>query len=148
MLSTHQQDVRSGERFEFGKNWKNFLTLLNEDRIKSAEESLVSYVGDVKGKRFIDVGSGSGLFSLAARRMGAIVFSFDYDPQSFACTRELKERYFAADDDFCRLHHERFDLCDAGIHTDDPHGYRPSYYLGAISSNNSKLVLSGLRRRD
>lgn len=97
MENTHQQEVRSGERFEFGKNWKNFLSLLNEDRIKSAEQSLVKYVGDVKGKRFIDVGSGSGLFSLAARRLGAIVYSFDYDPQSFACTKELKERYFKDD---------------------------------------------------
>jgi len=100
MLSTHQEEVKSGERFEFGKNWANFLTLLNEDRIKSAEESLIAYVGDVRGKRFIDVGSGSGLFSLAARRLGAIVFSFDYDPQSYACTRELKQRYFKDDDNW------------------------------------------------
>ena len=100
MSSNYQAEVNSGERFEFGKNWKNFLSLLNEDRIKSAEQSLLSYLGDLKGKRFIDVGSGSGLFSLAARRLGAIVFSFDYDPQSYACTRELKQRYFAEDDNW------------------------------------------------
>jgi len=100
MLSNHQEEVKSGERFEFGKNWKNFLSLLNEDRIKEAEQSLLLYVGDLKGKRFIDVGSGSGLFSLAAKRLGAIVFSFDYDPQSYACTCELKQRFFAKDDNW------------------------------------------------
>ena len=45
------------------------------------------------GVRFLDIGSGSGLFSLAARRLGAEVLSFDYDPYSVACTREMKARY-------------------------------------------------------
>jgi 2-polyprenyl-6-hydroxyphenyl methylase/3-demethylubiquinone-9 3-methyltransferase len=54
-------------------------------------------VEDLCGKRFLDVGSGSGLFSLAARRLGASVYSFDYDPQSVACTSELKSRYFPHD---------------------------------------------------
>ena len=43
------------------------------------------------------MGSGSGLFSLAARRLGAHVHSFDYDPQSVACTAELKRRFFPDD---------------------------------------------------
>ena len=51
-------------------------------------------VTDLRGKRFLDIGSGSGLFSLAAHRLGASVRSFDYDPQSVACTQELKSRYF------------------------------------------------------
>jgi 2-polyprenyl-6-hydroxyphenyl methylase/3-demethylubiquinone-9 3-methyltransferase len=47
------------------------------------------------GKTFIDVGSGSGLFSLAAMRLGAArVHSFDYDPRSVACTLEIRRRYF------------------------------------------------------
>jgi len=49
---------------------------------------------DLVGKRFLDIGSGSGLFSLAACRMGATVHSFDCDQQSVACTRELKRRYY------------------------------------------------------
>ena len=49
------------------------------------------------GWRFLDIGCGSGLFSLAARRLGAKVHSFDFDPQSVACTLELRKRYFAND---------------------------------------------------
>jgi len=54
----------------------------------------------LEGLTFLDVGSGSGLFSLAARRLGARVVSFDYDPESVACTRALKRRYFADDPDW------------------------------------------------
>jgi len=47
------------------------------------------------GRSFVDVGSGSGLFSLAARRLGAArVHSLDFDPTSVACTRALKTRYY------------------------------------------------------
>ena len=52
---------------------------------------------DLTGLRFLDIGSGSGLFSLVARRMGATVHSFDYDLDSVECTRELRRRYFPED---------------------------------------------------
>jgi 2-polyprenyl-3-methyl-5-hydroxy-6-metoxy-1,4-benzoquinol methylase len=98
-MSAHAQELSRGERFQFGANWARFLELLNDDRIAQAERSLRSMLGveDLNGKTFLDVGSGSGLFSLAARRLGAKVHSFDYDPQSVACTRELKRRYFDND---------------------------------------------------
>jgi 2-polyprenyl-6-hydroxyphenyl methylase/3-demethylubiquinone-9 3-methyltransferase len=78
----HAAEVAQGQRFEFGKNWSRFLTILNEDRILEAEKSLKTLleVSDLRGKRFLDIGSGSGLFSLAARRLGASLHSFDYDP--------------------------------------------------------------------
>ncbi len=93
------QEVRRGDRFEFGANWASFLRLLNDDRIRSAEDSLkdMLQVERLDGSRFLDAGSGSGLFSLAARRLGAEVHSFDYDSQSVACTGELKQRYFPND---------------------------------------------------
>ena len=95
-MSTHASEVQSGERFEFGKNWSLFLNVLNEDRISTAVESLKRYleVEDLRGRTFLDIGSGSGLFSLAARRLGARVHSFDFDPNSVNCTRELRRRYF------------------------------------------------------
>lgn len=99
MSSQHAEEVRSGRRFAFGRNWAQFLTGLNEDKIQRAELSLCAMldVEDLRDKRFLDAGSGSGLFSLAARRLGATVVSFDYDPESVACTNELKRRYFADD---------------------------------------------------
>ena len=98
-LSEHATETARGERFEFGKNWSRFLELLDDTRIKDAETSLrqMLAVDSLEGKSFIDVGSGSGLFSLAARRLGARVHSFDYDPNSVACTAELRKRYFPND---------------------------------------------------
>ncbi|MGB8510330.1 MAG: class I SAM-dependent methyltransferase, partial [Pyrinomonadaceae bacterium] len=101
-MSSHAIEVSQGERFEFGNNWSRFLSLLNDDRIVEAEESLRVMLGveDLAGKSFLDIGSGSGLFSLAARRLGARVHSFDYDPQSVACAVELRRRYFPGDEDW------------------------------------------------
>ena len=83
------------KRFAFGRNWSKFLAHLNEDKILEAEKSLQKKLGvsDLRTKTFLDVGSGSGLFSLAAHRLGAEVFSFDYDPDSVACTEYLKKTY-------------------------------------------------------
>lgn len=86
-------------RFKFGANWVNFLKNLNDERIQIAEQSLKDMLkrNDLKGLKFLDIGSGSGLFSLCARRLGATVYSFDYDTNSVECTRELKNRYFPND---------------------------------------------------
>lgn len=95
----HGAEVASGERFEFGKNWSAFLSVLDDERIATAETSLKEMleVDSLDGKTFLDIGSGSGLFSLAARRLGAKVYSFDFDSSSFACTQELRNRYFPND---------------------------------------------------
>jgi 2-polyprenyl-3-methyl-5-hydroxy-6-metoxy-1,4-benzoquinol methylase len=95
----HAREVAAGKRFEFGKNWAKFLELLNEDRIAAGVRSLQRMLGveTLVGKRFLDAGSGSGLFSLSARKLGAEVYSFDFDPHSVACTRELRRRFFPDD---------------------------------------------------
>ncbi len=86
-------------RFEFGKNWSRFLKVIDEERIAGAERSLKEVFGteSMAGKRFLDIGCGSGLFSLAARRLEAEVYSFDYDARSVACCLEIKRRYFPQD---------------------------------------------------
>ena len=98
----HQREIVDGERFAFGENWAKFLAVIDEQRIKSAVDSLreMLEIDSLEGKSFLDVGSGSGLFSLAAKRLGAKVLSFDCDLQSVACTSELKGRHFENDGDW------------------------------------------------
>ena len=107
----HETEVASGERFEFGKNWSAFLSVLDDERIAKAEQSLKEMLEcePLVGKTFLDIGSGSGLFSLAARRLGARVHSFDFDSNSYVCTKELRRRYFADDDDWTVEHGSALD---------------------------------------
>lgn len=58
-----------------------------------AEKSLTEMfeVDSFEDKTFLDIGSGSGLFSLAARNLGAVVTAFDFDVDSVGVTRQLME---------------------------------------------------------
>lgn len=98
-MSEAVSEIQEGGRFAFGDNWQRFLASLTQEKIDLARTSLTDWLGDISGKTFIDIGSGSGLSSLAAHQLGARVTSFDYDPQSVACTLELRHRY--ASDDPC-----------------------------------------------
>jgi 2-polyprenyl-6-hydroxyphenyl methylase/3-demethylubiquinone-9 3-methyltransferase len=99
IATQHEREVTAGRRFSFGRNWASFLKRLNQARIAEAEKNLIEFLGEksLDGRSFLDVGSGSGLSSLAARRLGAMVTSFDYDGQSVACTEELRRRYLPDD---------------------------------------------------
>ncbi len=98
-------------RFEFGKNWQLYLSTLSQRKIESSKESLINLLNteDLSGKTFLDIGSGSGLFSLSAHMLGAEVMSFDYDKFSVEATRHTKEKY-SVSDDFWRV--ERGDCLD------------------------------------
>jgi len=95
----HAQEVKLGNRFEFGANWTRFLAGVGDQHIESAVASLkqILEIESLAGKTFLDVGCGSGLFGLAARRLGAATHSFDFDPQSVACAREMKRRFDESD---------------------------------------------------
>ena len=85
-------------RFGFGKNWLNYVRLVDETRVRSAVEALRDKLGgDPPGRSFLDVGCGSGLSSLAARRLGCTVFSFDYDEESVRACAQMKERFHPGD---------------------------------------------------
>jgi len=99
MSTTSDVTINSGPetRFTFGRNWRRFLQYLSEERIEEAEKSLrvMLEIDGLSGKSFLDIGCGSGLFSLAAMRLGAErVHSFDCDQQSVVCAEELRRRYF------------------------------------------------------
>jgi len=101
-MKPFEAEVQSGQRFEFGKNWQNFLSALTDERIRVAEASIKEMlkIDHLRDQTVLDIGSGSGLFSLAARNLGAKVHSFDYDPASVACTQELQSRYYPNDPDW------------------------------------------------
>jgi 2-polyprenyl-6-hydroxyphenyl methylase/3-demethylubiquinone-9 3-methyltransferase len=83
-------------RFEFGENWRRFAEDLAPSRIESARSSLVEMLDrdSLAGESFLDIGSGSGLFSLSAVLLGAKrVHSMDYDAASVATIQSLKERF-------------------------------------------------------
>jgi 2-polyprenyl-6-hydroxyphenyl methylase/3-demethylubiquinone-9 3-methyltransferase len=85
-------------RFQFGENWKSFLRTLDDDRIERAQRSLAELLRldaagndqPLEGKTFLDLGCGSGLFSLVAHRLGGHVVSIDFDRESVRCTEELR----------------------------------------------------------
>lgn len=83
-------------QYDFGSNWWTYVDRhLTDERIREAEKSLQAFLrmDDLKGRSFLDIGCGSGLFSLAAHRLGAAtVTSVDINPNSVRCCRELHER--------------------------------------------------------
>ena len=80
------------ERFEFGKNWSDYSEHLRYDDYATAKESLKKLIPDLQDKTFLDVGCGSGLFSIAANALGAKKsFGFDYDKDSVSTAIKLLE---------------------------------------------------------
>ena len=100
MTTAAPTTVDDPQRFAFGANWQRFLAHLTDERMAAATASLTRFFGPegLQGKRFLDIGCGSGVFSLAAYRLGAQVHSFDYDPDSVACALELRRREGATED--------------------------------------------------
>jgi 2-polyprenyl-3-methyl-5-hydroxy-6-metoxy-1,4-benzoquinol methylase len=88
------------DAFRFGENWQRFIDgQLTPERERIAAESLRSLLEvDLAGRTFLDIGCGSGLFSLCAHRAGARgVISIDVDPQSVQATASLRESIGAPD---------------------------------------------------
>jgi predicted RNA methylase len=82
--------------FSFGENWLAYSRLLDESRLREAQESLQRLLerDRLDGLSVLDVGSGSGLFAIAAVRLGAAsVVAIDRDPNSVAATRQNVARF-------------------------------------------------------
>jgi len=89
------------KRFSFGDNWIDFVeNSLDQQRIEAAVLSVKTMLGvdSLRGKTFLDIGCGSGLFSLAAYLLNAEkIFSFDYDEKSVEATKLLCSKFSVSD---------------------------------------------------
>jgi len=82
-----------GISFSFGANWKRYLDSLTIEKIQIAKQSLKDFLGNIKGKTCIDIGSGSGIFSYSMYALGAKeVTSIELDPFSAQCANYLKSK--------------------------------------------------------
>jgi 2-polyprenyl-3-methyl-5-hydroxy-6-metoxy-1,4-benzoquinol methylase len=83
--------VERSSHFEFGENWKDYSRSIDKERIDHAVAGIQKLFPDgINGKTFLDIGSGSGLHSLAALMLGAkSVTSIDIDENSIEATRAL-----------------------------------------------------------
>lgn len=89
--------------FNFGKNWKNYSERLNQEDFNEAQKSLINLLGieDLKDKSFIDIGCGSGIFSIAAKKIGANrVLGIDILPSCIECSRNNALKFNEKDIDF------------------------------------------------
>lgn len=95
--TTAKEELRQVEsHFAFGENWASFAQGIDDERIAAAVDGLRRLVEPerVQGSRVLDIGSGSGLHSLAAARLGAAdILALDIDANSVATTRAVLGRY-------------------------------------------------------
>jgi predicted RNA methylase len=108
--------------FSFGENWAQYAEKIDERRIEEAEKSLIRLVGreSIQGRTFLDIGCGSGLFSLAALRLGCRrLLAVDLDPNSVQTTRKTLERYAPAGANWDCRRISVFDLEPAKVGTFD-----------------------------
>lgn len=92
--------------FNFGKNWLDYSKTAKEENLEMMEESLINLIGleNIKDKNFLDIGCGSGLFSIAAKKLGAKkVVGIDILPDSIKSSEENKERFNVQDIYFKQL---------------------------------------------
>jgi predicted RNA methylase len=107
--------------FSFGDNWSQYAQKIDEARIEEAEKSLIRLVGReaIHGRTFLDIGCGSGLFSLAAVRLGCRkLLAVDLDPKSVETTRKTLSQHAPDGNWECR-NISVFDLDPAGLGTFD-----------------------------
>lgn len=96
MKELYENTYEKKDHFSFGKNWQQFLKKVTPERIEEAKKSLSDFLGEetIKDKTFIDIGCGSGLFSLAAVLLGSKnVVSIDIDDFSLECATYLKKEF-------------------------------------------------------
>lgn len=82
--------------FSFGKNWEKFSREITPEQLEEARCSLEQVLGPsgLHGKTFLDIGCGSGLFSICAFQMGARrVVGIDVDRECIEVSRRNARRF-------------------------------------------------------
>lgn len=82
--------------FKFGENWASFSKQIDKTRLEEARRSLNELFGEtaLRGASFLDIGCGSGLFSIAAAQSGTrSVTGIDIDPVSVRVSMENAGRW-------------------------------------------------------
>ena len=81
--------------FSFGANWQDYLRSLDNRALKGAMKDIDAWLrySEVRERRVLDIGSGSGIHSHCLHTLGAAeLVSFDYDPNSVEATRSMWEK--------------------------------------------------------
>ena len=117
------QDLTKVEsHFAFGENWSSYANTITNDEIEAAKKNLVRLLGadSLSGHRFLDVGCGSGIHSLAALQLGADeVVAVDLDPRSVETTEHLLRRFASQGANYRVSRQSVFDLDPAEMGTFD-----------------------------
>ncbi len=106
-------------RFNFGKNWNNYSSKIDQsklnDAIISLEKLLPSEI-DFSKKKFLDIGCGSGIHAISAKKLGfKSVLCTDYDIDSVNTSRrnidKFKSKIKVIQDDILKTNiQENFDI--------------------------------------
>jgi len=102
MVKNNKDKIDRRMKQQFGKNFKqNLLNAYDETRLNQSIRFIQEYLETetLEGKTFLDAGCGSGVFSIAAQKMGAKVTSFDIDETALVNISELKQLFEVDDKD-------------------------------------------------
>ena len=78
--------------FNFGDNWQNYSLKIGRGHIDNSKKELLELIGidGLENKSFLEIGSGSGIHSLAALELGVKnLLAVDIDPNSVKTTKEV-----------------------------------------------------------
>lgn len=82
-------------RYGFGQNWSEFIERhLSEKIVQDSIDHMKKFMRreSLNGLRVLDIGCGSGIHSLAMKKMGAAeIVAFDYDENSVATSKKVRE---------------------------------------------------------
>jgi SAM-dependent methyltransferase len=93
-MTTDLKDV--SRHFEFGENWQDYASTIDEGHVQRAMESMERLLTkeELVGHSFLEIGSGSGIHTLSALRLGASsALATDIDPDSVKTTSSMLQRF-------------------------------------------------------